>query len=70
MMPLSIAGIGEEAIVKRIGGNPQVKKHLESLGFAVGGTVTVIACLAGNVIVKVKETRIAVSQELAGKIMV
>ena len=70
MMPLSFASIGELAVVKRIGGNPQVKKHLESLGFAVGSPVTVVACLAGNVIVKVLETRVAVSHELAGKIMI
>ena len=70
MMPLSFARIGETAVVKHIGGSPQVKKHLEDLGFAVGSPVTVVACLTGNVIVKVLETRIAVSRELAGKIMV
>ena len=70
MMPLSLASIGDVAVVKHIGGSPQVKKHLEDLGFAVGSPVTVVACLAGNVIVKVLETRVAVSRELAGKIMI
>ena len=70
MMPLSFANVGEVAVVKHIGGSPQVKKHLEDLGFAVGSPVTVVACLAGNVIVKVLETRVAVSRELAGKIMI
>ena len=69
-MPLSIASVGEQAVVKHIGGSPRVKKHLEDLGFAVGSPVTVVACLAGNVIVKVLETRVAVSRELAGKIMI
>ena len=70
MMPLSFASVGEAAVVKRIGGSPQVKKHRESRGFAVGCPVTVIAALAGNMIVKVLETRVAVSRELAGKIMI
>ncbi len=70
MMPLTLANVGEENIIKRIGGSPEVKKHLENLGFVVGGTVTVIAALGGNVIVNVKEARVAVSREMAGKIMV
>ena len=70
MMPLSLAEQEKEFIIRRIGGNPEVKKHLESLGFHVGGTVSVISKLGNNVIVKVKESRIAVSDELARKIMV
>ncbi len=70
MMPLTLANVGEENIIKRIGGSPEVKKHLENLGFVVGGTVTVIAALGGNLIVNVKEARVAVSREMAGKIMV
>ena len=70
MMPLTLAGIGEKAIIKKIGGNPQVKKHLENLGFIVGGTVTIISVTSGNMIVNVKETRMAVSREMAQKIMV
>lgn len=70
MMPLTLADIGEENIIKKIGGKPEVKKHLESLGFVVGGNVTVINTLGGNVIVNVKEARIAISREMAQKIMV
>ena len=70
MMPLSYAELGEPQIIKRIGGSPEIKKHLEDLGFTVGGEVSVVAALGGNVIVKVKESRIAVSSELARKIMV
>ncbi len=70
MMPLCFATVGEENIIKKIGGSPAVRKHLENLGFVVGGGVTVISTLAGNVIVNVKETRVAVSEEMAEKIMV
>ena len=70
MMPLSMAEQEKEFVIRRIGGNPEVKKHLEDLGFHVGGTVSVVSKLGNNVIVKVKESRIAVSDELARKIMV
>ena len=70
MMPLTLANIGEENTVKKIGGSPEIKKHLENLGFVVGGRVTVINMLSGNVIVNVKESRIAVSEEMARKIMI
>ena len=70
MMPLALAGIGEENTVKKIGGSPEVKKHLENLGFVAGGNVTVITSLGGNVIVNVKEARVAISEEMARKIMV
>lgn len=70
MMPLSLADVGEENIIKKIGGNPHVKKHLENLGFVVGGNVKIISTLGGNVIVNVKEARIAISEEMARKIMV
>lgn len=70
MMPLSLADIGVEMIIKKVGGTPEVKKHLENLGFVVGGSVTIVTTLAGNVIVKVKEARVAISEEMARKIMV
>lgn len=70
MMPLALAGVGEENTIKKIGGSPEVKKHLENLGFVVGGNVTIITMLGGNVIVNVKEARIAISEEMARKIMV
>ena len=70
MMPLTMAKAGEKNTIKKIGGKPEVKKHLENLGFVVGGTVKVINKLGGNVIVNVKEARIAISEEMAQKIMV
>ncbi len=70
MMPLTLAAAGEENTVKRIGGNPQVKKHLENLGFVPGSTVSVITTINGNIIVQVKEARIAISKEMAQKIMI
>lgn len=70
MMPLTLANMGEENLIHRVGGSPEVKKHLEDLGFVAGGTVTVVASLGGNVIVKVKEARIAISEEMARKIMI
>ncbi len=70
MMPLTLANIGEENTIKKIGGKPEVKLHLENLGFVVGGSVTVVNTLGGNVIVNVKESRIAISKEMAQKIMV
>ena len=70
MMPLTLANMGEENLIHRVGGSPEVKKHLEDLGFVAGDTVTVVSSLAGNVIVKVKEARIAISEEMARKIMI
>lgn len=70
MMPLSLAGVDEENTIKKIGGSPEVKQHLENLGFVVGGTVTIVNTLVGNVIVNVKESRVAISEEMARKIMV
>lgn len=69
-MPLTIADTGEEYVIKRIGGNPEVKQHLNNLGFVVGAVISLINTIGGNVIVKVKESRVAISQELAQKIMV
>lgn len=70
MIPLAFASVGEENVIKRIGGKPETKKHLENLGFVVGGNVSVIAQMSGNVIVNVKEARVAISSEMAQKIMV
>ena len=70
MMPLIFAEPGQEQIIKKIGGSPEVKKHLEDLGFNVGGEVSVVNTLGGNLIVKIKESRVAVSEELAGKIFI
>ena len=70
MMPLPLANVGEEYLIRKVGGSPEVKKHLEDLGFVAGGTATLITGLNGNVIVKVKEARVAISEEMARKIMV
>ena len=69
-MPLTLAAVGEENIIKRIWGKQEVKAHLENLGFVVGGAVTIINSIGGNVIVNVRESRIAISKEMAQKIMV
>lgn len=70
MMPLVVADMGEENIIKKVGGSPEIKQHLENLGFVVGGTVTVVNSVGGNLIVNVKESRIAISREMAQRIMV
>ena len=70
MMPLTFAAVGEENTIVKIGGKPEVKKHLENLGFVVGGTVKVVSSMGGNLIVNVKEARVGISQEMAQKIMI
>lgn len=70
MMPLILANPGEQNIIKKVGGNPDTRKFLENLGFVAGGSVTVISEICGNVIVNVKDSRVAVSKEMAQKIMV
>ena len=70
MIPLSVLGDNNEGIIKKIGGKPEVRKHLENLGFIPGDTVHVITEQNGNIIVKVKETRVAISKEMAMKIFV
>ena len=70
MMPLLYADIGEENIIKKVGGNQEMKKHLQDLGFVLGGNVKVVSEMAGNLIVNVKETRVAISREMAQKIMI
>ena len=70
MMPLILASEGDENIIRKIGGSPEVKKHLENLGFAVGGNVKVVTTVNGNLIVNVKEARVAISKEMAQRIMI
>lgn len=70
MMPLIFANIGENNIIKKITGNAEVKRHLENLGFVPGGNVSIISANAGNIIVNVKETRIAISEEMGRRIFV
>ena len=70
MVPLVFATVGEENIIRKIGGNPEVRAHLENLGFVTGGNVTIISTIGGNLIVNVKDSRVAISKEMAKKIMV
>ncbi|MBQ9328769.1 MAG: ferrous iron transport protein A [Solobacterium sp.] len=69
-MPLTLAEIGTEHTIVHIGGNEATKKHLEDLGFHVGGKVMVVSKIGGNLIVNVKETRIALDAKMAAKISV
>ena len=70
MMPLVFANPGEENIVRKLGGSPEVRQHLADLGFNVGADVTIVNAIGGNVIVKIKESRVAISREMAQKIMI
>ncbi len=69
MMPLNLAEMRKTQIIRKIGGSQEVRKHLEDLGSNVGGEISVVSSLGGNLIVKVKESRVAVSSELAMRIM-
>jgi ferrous iron transport protein A len=70
MMPLSMSKEGEPNIIRKVGGKEETKKFLENLGFVVGGTVTVISAIGGNIIVNVKGSRVAIGREMANKIMI
>ena len=70
MMPLTMAKAGEKNTIKKIGGKEDVRRVLETLGFVVGSDVTVVSENNGNVIVNIKESRVAISKEMANKIMV
>lgn len=70
MMPLTLVETGIPQVIKKIGGKDETRRFLESLGFVTGGEVTVISELHGNMIVNVKEARIAISKAMASRIMV
>ena len=70
MMPLALGVIGQEYKIVKIGGGAEVKQHLADLGFGVGGSATVVSEVGGNLIVNVKETRIAIGKEMAMKVMI
>ncbi len=70
MMPLSMIKEGEPNIIKKVGGKEETRKFLENLGFVTGGTVTVISQTGGNMIVNVKDSRVAIGKDMASKIMV
>lgn len=69
-MPLTLVTIGEENMIRKVGGSPEVRTHLENLGFVPGSSVTVISTIGGNLIVNIKESRIAIDRSMANKIMV
>ena len=70
MMPLTIGKCGENYTITKVGGGPETKKHLEDLGFHVGGNISIVSVINGNLIVAVKDSRIALDSELAKKIMI
>lgn len=70
MIPLIFANVGEQNFIERVGGSPETKKHLENLGFVPGGDIMIISTNGGNIIVNVKGSRVAISREMANKIMV
>lgn len=70
MMPLTMANKNEANVIKRVGGRDETRKFLENLGFVTGGTVTIISEISGNMIVNVKDSRVAINKEMANKIMV
>ena len=70
MMPLSMMNTGEPNIIKKIGGKEETRKFLENLGFVTGATVTVVSEIGGNMIVNIKDTRVAIGKDMANKIMV
>lgn len=70
MMPLSMMEAGAPNVIKKVGGKEETRRFLENLGFVVGGTVTVISETDGNMIVNVKDSRVAIGKDMANKIMV
>ncbi len=70
MMPLSMSNIGEPQTIKKVGGKEETRKFLENLGFVTGGVVTVISEVSGNMIVNVKDSRVAIGKDMANRIMV
>lgn len=70
MLPLCLAEVGKRKTVQKVAGSPEIRKHLENLGFVTGGDVTVVTAISENLIVNVKNTRVALSRELARKIMI
>lgn len=70
MLPLTMASQGEPVTIKKISGKQETKKFLETLGFVVGGTITVVSEINGNMIVNVKDSRVAIGKDMANKIMV
>ena len=70
MMPLTMANAGEENIIKKVGGKEETRRFLENLGFVAGAAVTVISQVEGNIIVNIKDSRVAIGKDMANKILV
>ena len=70
MMPLSMVNEGEPNIIRKIGGKEETRRFLENLGFVTGSVVTVVSEISGNMIVNVKDSRVAIGKDMANKIMV
>lgn len=70
MMPLTMANTGEPLVIRKVGGKAETRQFLENLGFVTGGTVTVVSQISGNMIVNVKDSRVAINREMANKIMI
>ncbi len=69
-MPLTMAQTGVEQVIRKIGGKDDTKRFLENLGFTVGGNVIIVSEMAGNMIVSIKDTRVAISKSIANRIMI
>ena len=69
-MPLTMASIGETNTIRKVGGNEETKRFLEDLGFVAGAEITVVSAIGGNVIVNIKDSRVAINQDMARHIMV
>lgn len=69
-MPLSMVKAGEPNVIKKVGGKEETRRFLENLGFVTGGTVTVISETGGNMIVNVKNSRVAIGKDMANRILV
>jgi len=69
-MPLNMADLGEQFLIKKISGKEEVRRFLENLGFVCGAQISLVSKNAGNVIVQIKDSRVAISREMAQKIIV
>ena len=70
MMPITMMKDGETGVIKKVGGKEETRKFLENLGFVVGGTVTVVSDIGGNLIVNVKDSRVAIGRDMACRIKI
>lgn len=69
-MPLTMVNAGEPSVIRKVGGRKETRRFLENLGFVTGGVVTVVSEIGGNMIVNVKDSRVAIGKDMANKIMV